>query len=111
MSALARIVSSRLFWPVVMLLVLFAVNLVAFPGFFTITMRDGQLFGSLVDILRNGAPTLIIAVGMTLVIATRGIDLSVGAIAAISGAVACSRSRPSAIMWAAVSLPLPVRSR
>ena len=53
-------------------------------------MRDGHLFGSLIDILRNGAPTLIIAVGMTLVIATRGIDLSVGAVAAISGAVACS---------------------
>ena len=90
MSVLAKVVSHRLFWPVVMLLVLFAINLVAFPGFFTITVRDGQLFGSLVDILRNGAPTLIIAVGMTLVIATRGIDLSVGAVAAISGAVACS---------------------
>jgi len=91
MSALlARLVAHRLFWPIVMLLVLFAINLIAFPGFFTVSVRDGHLFGSLVDILRNGAPTLIIAVGMTLVIATRGIDLSVGAVAAISGAVACS---------------------
>ena len=91
MSALlARLVASRLFWPIVMLLVLFAINLIAFPGFFAVTLRDGHLFGSLVDILRNGAPTLIIAVGMTLVIATRGIDLSVGAVAAIAGAVACS---------------------
>lgn len=91
MSALlARLVSSRLFWPLVMLAVLFAINAIAFPGFFSITLKDGHLFGSLVDILRNGAPTLIIAVGMTLVIATRGIDLSVGAVAAISGAVACS---------------------
>ena len=91
MSALlARLVAHRLFWPIVMLLVLFAINLVAFPGFFTVTVREGHLFGSLIDILRNGAPTLIIAVGMTLVIATRGIDLSVGAVAAISGAVACS---------------------
>ena len=91
MSALAaRMVASRLFWPVVMLLVLFTINVIAFPGFFTISIRDGNLYGSLIDILRNGAPTLIVAVGMTLVIATRGIDLSVGAVCAISGAVACS---------------------
>ena len=89
-AALARFVSSRLFWPLVMLLVLFLINVIAFPGFFTITVRDGNLYGSLIDILRNGAPTLIIAVGMTLVIATRGIDLSVGAVCAIAGAVACS---------------------
>ena len=37
MSALlARLVASRLFWPIVMLLVLFAINLIAFPGFFAI---------------------------------------------------------------------------
>jgi ribose/xylose/arabinose/galactoside ABC-type transport system permease subunit len=89
-AVLARMFASRLFWPVVMLLILFAVNVIAFPGFFAITIRDGNLYGSLIDILRNGAPTLMIAVGMTLVIATRGIDLSVGAVCAISGAVACS---------------------
>ena len=33
--------------------------------------------------------SLLVALGMTLVIATRGIDLSVGAVAAIAGAVAC----------------------
>ncbi|MFZ1283210.1 MAG: ABC transporter permease [Propionicimonas sp.] len=86
-----RALSNRLFWPVVMLVALLVVNAVAVPGFFSITINaDGHLFGSLIDILRNGAPTLIIAVGMTLVIATRGIDLSVGAICAIAGAVACS---------------------
>ena len=72
---MSKIFASRLFWPVVMLLVLFAINLIAFPGFFSIVVKDGHLFGSLVDIVRNGAPTLIIAVGMTLVIATRGIDV------------------------------------
>ncbi|RLP73508.1 ABC transporter permease [Mycetocola manganoxydans] len=80
----------RLFWPVAMLAVLLLINLIAFPGFFSVQIRDGHLFGSLIDILRNGSPTLMIAIGMTLVIATRGIDLSVGAICAISGAVACS---------------------
>ncbi len=85
-----RLVTSRLFWPVAMLVVLFAINVIAFPGFFHLEIKDGHLFGSLVDILRNGAPTMIVAVGMTLVIATRGIDLSVGAVCAISGALACS---------------------
>lgn len=86
MSLLAH----RLFWPIAMLVALLLVNLIAFPGFFALQVRDGHLFGSLIDILRNGSPTMIIAVGMTLVIATRGIDLSVGAVCAISGAVACS---------------------
>ena len=86
-----RAFSHRLFWPVVMLVALLAINVIAVPGFLSITVNsDGHLFGSLIDIVRNGAPTLIIAVGMTLVIATRGIDLSVGSVCAISGAVACS---------------------
>nr|WP_281353406.1 ABC transporter permease [Phytoactinopolyspora mesophila] len=38
--------------------------------------------------MRNSAPLMLVALGMTLVIATRGIDLSVGAIMAVSGAVA-----------------------
>ena len=91
MKYLGRAVSHRLFWPVVMLVALLAINVIAVPGFLSITVNsDGHLFGSLIDIVRNGAPTLIIAVGMTLVIATRGIDLSVGSVCAISGAVACS---------------------
>lgn len=82
--------SSRLFWPLVALAALLAANAVRNPGFLALRFQDGHFYGSLIDILRNGAPTLLIAVGMTLVIATRGIDLSVGAVAAIAGAVACT---------------------
>jgi simple sugar transport system permease protein len=86
-----RAFSHRLFWPVAMLVTLLAINVIAVPGFLAITVNsEGHLFGSVIDIVRNGAPTLIIAVGMTLVIATRGIDLSVGSVCAIAGAVACS---------------------
>src|ERR1044072_1149600 len=84
-----RFTASSLFWPVVALVALLVFDAVAVPGFFALRIQDGHLFGSLVDILRNGAPTLLIALGMTLVIATRGIDLSVGAVAAIAGAVTC----------------------
>lgn len=78
----------RLFWPIIALVALIAVNTVARPQFVKVTMRDGQLYGALVDILRNSAPLMLVALGMTIVIATRGIDLSVGAIMAVSGAVA-----------------------
>ncbi|WP_374203876.1 ABC transporter permease [Pseudonocardia sp. ICBG601] len=86
----SRVVGSSLFWPVLTLAALLLANLVWSPGFFTITVQDGALYGSLVDIAKNGAPTALIALGMTLVVATRGIDLSVGATVAISGAVACT---------------------
>jgi simple sugar transport system permease protein len=78
----------RLFWPIIALVALIAVNTVARPQFVKVTMRDGQLYGALIDILRNSAPLMLVALGMTIVIATRGIDLSVGAIMAVSGAVA-----------------------
>ncbi len=90
-NVITRALVHRLFWPLALLVILLIVNVVAVPGFLSITVNsEGHLFGSIIDILRNGAPTLIIAVGMTLVIATRGIDLSVGSVCAIAGAVACS---------------------
>ena len=66
------------------------VNWLVFPEFFAIRIQDGRLFGSLVDVLNRGAPVAILSLGMTLVIATRGIDLSVGAVMAICGAVAAT---------------------
>src|SRR5207244_10393807 len=46
--------------------------------------------GSLIDMLSRGAPVMLLALGMTLVIATGGVDLSVGAVIAVSGAVAAA---------------------
>ena len=82
------VVKHRLFWPIAALLTLVVINTVARPQFIKVTVRDGQLYGALIDILRNSAPLMLVALGMTLVIATRGIDLSVGAVMAVSGAVA-----------------------
>ena len=61
-----------------------------FPGFFSIRYVGDRLFGSPIDILNRGAPVALLSIGMTLVIATRGIDLSVGAVMAICGAVAAA---------------------
>ncbi|WP_405081328.1 galactofuranose ABC transporter, ATP-binding protein YtfT [Pectobacterium versatile] len=60
------------------------------PNFFSLHIQDGRLFGSLIDILNRGAPVALLALGMTLVIATGGIDLSVGAVMAIAGAMAAT---------------------
>jgi simple sugar transport system permease protein len=85
---LLKLRRSPIVWALAALAILLVFNLIVNPGFFSLRVQDGHLFGSPVDVLKNVAPTLLIAVGMTLVIATRGIDLSVGAVAAISGAVA-----------------------
>ncbi|BDV31764.1 ABC transporter permease [Microbacterium terricola] len=82
------VLKHRLFWPIAALLTLIVINTIARPSFISITVQNGQLYGPLIDILRNSAPLMLVALGMTLVIATRGIDLSVGAIMAVSGAVA-----------------------
>src|SRR5690625_2202574 len=79
---------SKLFWPVVVLVLILLINLFFDPGFFMIEIRNGHLAGSLIDILNRGAPLMIIAIGMTLVIATSGIDLGVGSVLAMSGAIA-----------------------
>ncbi|MEQ1406400.1 ABC transporter permease [Neorhizobium sp. Rsf11] len=60
------------------------------PGFLTISVQNGRLYGSLIDILVRAAPVALLTIGMTLVIATRGIDLSIGAVIAICGAVAAT---------------------
>jgi len=78
----------RLFWPVVALVSLILINTIARSQFASITVRDDRLYGALIDILRQSAPLMLVSLGMTIVIATRGIDLSVGAVMAVSGAVA-----------------------
>ena len=84
MSAIRK---HRLTWPAIALLLLLGGNEIFRHEFLTIQVHDGHLYGSIIDILRNGAPLILVALGMTMVIASRGIDLSVGAIAAIAGAV------------------------
>lgn len=78
----------RPIWPAAALLLLLGFNLLLTPGFFALQVRDGHLYGSVVDIANRGAPILLAGLGMTLVIATGGIDLSVGAVLAMAGSTA-----------------------
>jgi galactofuranose transport system permease protein len=87
-SLLAMCASHPLLRPAAALALLLLLDLLLVPDFFRLTVRDGHLYGSVIDIVNRAAPLMLAALGMTLVIATRGIDISVGAVVAISGTVA-----------------------
>jgi len=94
-SAWKRFTNSQVFWPLVALALIMLFNAIFTPGFFKLEIKDGPLFGSLIDIINRGAPLMVLAVGMTMVIATGGVDLSVGAVVAISAAMATVLINPA----------------
>ena len=93
---------SSLIWPVAGLALLLLFNLIFTEGFFRIEVRDGRLYGVLIDILNHGSKVMLLALGMALVIATSGVDLSVGAVMAIAGAVAAQLINMENIPFAVV---------
>ncbi|MRW90571.1 ABC transporter permease [Duganella sp. FT80W] len=87
-ASMPMFVQHPLFRPLAALAILLLIDLFMVPGFFHLEIKDGHLYGALIDIANRAAPLILAAIGMTLVIATRGIDISVGATVAISGTVA-----------------------
>ncbi len=100
---LDRARTSPAFWSALLLAATLIAITLANPDFARIEWRNHRLYGAPVDILQNGTPVMLLALGMTLVIATGGIDLSVGSVLAMSGAVAallvtrCATPGPLAI--------------
>ena len=91
-----------LVWPLAGLALLLVFNFCFTEGFFKVEVRDGRLYGVLIDILNHGAKVMLLALGMALVIATGGVDLSVGAVMAISGAVAAQLINKAGVPFPAV---------
>jgi ribose/xylose/arabinose/galactoside ABC-type transport system permease subunit len=89
-----KITENKLFFPFVALALILLFDLIFIPGFFKIETQGANLYGSLIDILRNGTCVMMLALGMTLVIATGGVDLSVGAVMAIAASVAAIMMNP-----------------
>ncbi len=84
---------SKLFWAIVAEFLILLIGFILRPDFLSIQLRtlgDGStvLFGTPIDILNRASEITIIAMGMTLVIALGGTDISVGALVAVSGAIA-----------------------
>jgi simple sugar transport system permease protein len=100
MLYLTRRRRSVVFWPLLALSGLLLFNLVSTEEFYNMELRRGSffgiqvpmLFGSMIDVLNLASKVGILAVGMTLVIAVGGIDLSVGAVMAIAGAMMATLS-------------------
>jgi galactofuranose transport system permease protein len=91
-----------LVWPALGLLALLAFNFFFAPGFFRVQVMDGHLYGTLIDIANQGSKVMLLAMGMTLVIATGGVDLSVGSVMAVGGAVAAALVTKTGIPFAAI---------
>ncbi|MEJ2413622.1 MAG: ABC transporter permease, partial [Anaerolineales bacterium] len=75
-------------------------NAIVIPDFFELGIIDDpnygkHLYGNLIDVFKNGAPLMLVSIGMTLVIATEGVDLSVGAVIAISAAMGAVLINPA----------------
>ena len=99
-SWLAWVVSQQTFWVSVAAAVAFAVLTLASDVFAT----QQNLF----NVARNFAFVAIIAIGMTAVIITGGIDLSVGAVLVLSGMVIGMTMHAGMSIWIAVPLALGV---
>ena len=89
-SKLKKITSARLFLPIVCLIAVLLINVIKTPDFFNITIRNGVLYGYVIDVINRASELVILAVGMTLVTAASGgQDISVGAVMAVAAAVCC----------------------
>ncbi|WP_375137613.1 ABC transporter permease [Bifidobacterium sp. UTCIF-38] len=70
--------------------------------------NTGGLAGPLITMLQESARYLMIATGMTLVISTAGIDLSVGSVMAVAGAAAMQALNGGMNVWVAILLALVI---
>ena len=97
MSTWKKLTSKQLFLPIFCMILVMAVNVVydvangnfAF-SFFSISVKNGVLFGRLIDVLNRGSEIAILAIGMTLVVsASAGTDISVGSVMALAASFCC----------------------
>jgi galactofuranose transport system permease protein len=96
------------FWAATSLALLLIYNLIFSPTFFQVGMADGHLVGNGINVLHYGSKVMLISLGMTLVIALGGIDLSVGAIMAMAGGVAALLICKTNVATGLDQVPAPV---
>ncbi|MFB0920396.1 MAG: ABC transporter permease [Oscillospiraceae bacterium] len=90
MNRIKTISKKPLFLPFLCLVLVLLINLIKSPGFFSIAINNGVLYGRLIDILNRGSEIAILAVGQTLVIAvSAGTDISVGSVMSLSACFCC----------------------
>lgn len=88
---------SSLLLPLVCVLLVLMANVIhdiaqgnVFYEFFKISVRNGVLYGRIIDILNRGSEAAILAIGMTLVVsASAGTDISVGSVMSLCASFCC----------------------
>ena len=97
MTKLKKLVSKPLFLPIFCMILVMAVNIIYDVAngnfalnFFTISVRNGILYGRLIDVLNRGSEIAILAIGMTLVVScSAGTDISVGSVMSLAASFCC----------------------
>ncbi|MDY6287093.1 MAG: ABC transporter permease [Bilifractor sp.] len=90
MNAWKKIRKNPLFMPILMLILVLLINLFKDPSFFAIAIKNGVLYGRLIDVLNRGSEIAILAVGQTLVVAvSAGTDISVGSVMSLAACGGC----------------------
>ena len=106
-SVVKKLLSSNLTWSVVALIVLIIICTISDHQFLSLSWNKntGGLSGPLITMLQESARYLMIATGMTLVISTAGIDLSVGSVMAVAGAAAMQLLSAGVNVWMVIHRP------
>ena len=94
---LRKLAKKPLFLPLSSVFLVLIINVVydAVQGnyaleFFKLEIKEGALYGRIIDILNRGSEAAILAIGMTLVVSSSaGTDISVGSVMSLAGSLCC----------------------
>lgn len=97
METFKKLTKKRLFLPIFSMILVMCINVIYDIAsgnmplqFFMITIKNGVLYGRLIDVLNRGSEIAILAIGMTLVVsASAGTDISVGSVMSLYAGVCC----------------------
>lgn len=90
MNKIKKITSYDLFLPIMCFILVLLINVIKTPTFFEVSIKNGVFYGYIIDVINRASELVILAVGMTLVVASSGgTDISVGAVMSVAAALCC----------------------
>lgn len=90
MNKIKKITSYELFLPIMCFILVLLINVIKTPSFFEVSIKNGVFYGYIIDVINRASELVILAVGMTLVVASSGgTDISVGAVMSVAAALCC----------------------
>ncbi|MEM9159182.1 MAG: ABC transporter permease [Verrucomicrobiota bacterium] len=107
MSARESLQKTPILWPIFGIVFLLLILAFLKPDFFSIRIQDGHLYGNLIDIFTQSSHVMLLAMGMTLVIAVGGVDLSVGSVMALAATTTMVLIEQAGVgLWLAIPVGL-----